>query len=83
MQTPAASDPSFKAFLEKLQEQNNRGFVTQLVQLKAERENAGEDNDKREKQLDDVITSLKDVRSAVTGTKIDIDLTPLVNVGEN
>jgi len=83
MQTPSASDPSFKAFLEKLQEQNNRGFASQLVQLKAERENAGEDNDKREKQLDDVITSLKDVRSAVTGIKIDIDLTPLVNIGEN
>ena len=83
MQTPSASDPSFKAFLEKLQEQNNRGFVSQLVQLKAERENAGEDNDKREKQLDDVILSLKEVRIAVTGVKIDIDLTPMVNIGEN
>ena len=63
MQTPSASDPSFKAFLDKLQEQNNRGFVSQLVQLKAERENAGEDNDKREQQLDDVISSLKEVKS--------------------
>ena len=83
MQAPSASDPSFKAFLDKLQEQNNRGFVTQLVQLKAEREIAGEDNDKREEQLSDVISSLKEVREAVTGTKIDIDLTPLVNIGEN
>ena len=83
MQTPSASDPSFKAFLEKLQDQNNRGFVTQLVQLKAEREIAGEDNDKREEQLDDVISSLKEVRKAVTGIKIDIDITPLVNIGEN
>jgi hypothetical protein len=83
MQTPAASDPSFKAFLEKLQEQNNRGFATQLIQLKAEREIAGEDGDKREEQLDDVISSLKDVRNAVTGSKLDIDLTPLVNIGEN
>jgi hypothetical protein len=83
MQTPAVSDPSFKEFLNKLQEQNNRGFTTQLVQLKAEREIAGEDGDKREKQLDDVILSLKEVRSAVTGIKIDIDLTPLVNIGEN
>jgi hypothetical protein len=83
MQTPSASDPSFKEFLDKLKEQNNRGFASQLVQLKAERENAGEDNDKREKQLDDVIASLKEVRDAVTGTKIDIDLTPLVNIGEN
>jgi hypothetical protein len=83
MQNPSASDPSFKAFLEKLQEQNNRGFATQLVQLKAEREIAGEDNDKREEQLDDVISSLKEVRLAVTGIKVDIDLTPLVNIGEN
>ena len=82
MQAPSASDPSFKAFLEKLQEQNNRGFVTQ-VQLKAEREIAGEDNDKREEQLNDVISSLKEIRLAVTGVKIDIDLTPLVNIGEN
>jgi len=67
MQTPSASDPSFKAFLEKLQEQNNRGFASQLVQLKAERENAGEDNDKREKQLDAVILGLKEVRDAVIG----------------
>ena len=48
MQTPSAADPSFKAFLDKLQEQNNRGLATQLVQLKAERENAGKDNDKRQ-----------------------------------
>lgn len=83
MQTPSASDPSFKAFLDKLQEQNNRGFLTQLVQLKAEREIAGEDNDKREKQLDEVISSLKEVRVAVTGVSIDVDITPLVNIGEN
>ena len=83
MQTPSASDPSFKAFLDKLQEQNNRGFLTQLVQLKAEREIAGEDNDKREEQLDEVISSLKEVRVAVTGVSIDVDITPLVNIGEN
>ena len=83
MQSPTASDPSFKAFLEKLQEQNNRGFATQLVQLKAEREIAGEDGDKREEQLEDVISSLKEVRAAVTGNKLDVDLTPLINIGEN
>jgi len=83
MQTPTASDPSFKAFLEKLQDQNSRGFVTQLVQLKADRENVGKDNDKREEQLDEVISSLNEVRTAVTGIKLDIDITPLVNIGEN
>ena len=83
MQTPSAADPSFKAFLDKLQEQNNRGLATQLVQLKAERENAGKDNDKREEQLDEVIDSLKEVKLAVTGVSLDIDITPLVNIGEN
>ena len=83
MQTSSASDPSFKAFLEKLQEQNSRGFVTQLVQLKADRENVGKDNDKREEQLDEVVSSLNEVRTAVTGIKLDIDLTPLINIGEN
>lgn len=83
MQSPTASDPSFKAFLDKLQEQNNRGFITQLAQLKSERETAGEDADKREEQLDDVIDALKDVRQAVTGINIDINIEPLVNIGEN
>ena len=83
MQTPSAADPSFKAFLDKLQEQNIRGFATQLVQLKADRENVGKDNDKREEQLDEVVDSLKQVQLAVTGIKIDVDITPLVNIGEN
>jgi hypothetical protein len=67
MQTPSASNPSFKAFLEKLQEQNSRGFATQLVQLKADRENVGKDNDKREEQLDAVILGLKEVKDAIIG----------------
>jgi hypothetical protein len=83
MQTPSASDPSFKVFLDKLKEQNDRGFLTQLLQLKSEREIAGEDNDKREEQLDEVISSLKEVRVAVTGVSLDVDITPLVNIGEN
>ncbi len=66
MQNPSASDPSFKAFLEKLQEQNNRGFATQLVQLKAEREIAGEDGDKREEQLDKANENLKNLKDETT-----------------
>lgn len=83
MQTPSAADPSFKAFLDKLQEQNNRGFLTQLLQLKTEKEIAGEDDDKREEQLSEVISSLKEVKVAVTGIDINVDITPLVNIGEN
>ena len=69
MQTPATSDPSFKAFLEKLQEQNSRGFVTQLVQLKADRENVGKDNDKREEQLDQANENLKNLKDETSSTK--------------
>lgn len=69
MQTPATSDPSFKAFLDTLQEQNNRGFVTQLVQLKADRENVGKDNDKREEQLDQANEYLKDLKDKTSSTK--------------
>lgn len=83
MKNPSSSDPSFKEFLEKLQDHNQRGFATQLLQLKADREIAGEDGDKREQQLDDVILALKEVREAVTGTKLQIDIQPLVNIGEN
>ena len=58
MQTPSASDPSFKTFLEDLQKQNNQSFVTQIFQLRAEREIAGKDGDKREEQLHDINETL-------------------------
>lgn len=83
MQNPSSSDPRFKELLDKLQEQNQRGFLTQLLQLKADREIAGEDGDKRESQLDEAISSLKDLRIAVTGIDLNVDITPLVNIGEN
>lgn len=44
MEKPSASDDGFKAFLEKIQTQNQRGFLNQ-------QEIAGEGNDKRVKQL--------------------------------
>ena len=69
MQTPSASDPSFKAILDKLQEQNNRGFLTQLAQLKSERETAGEDADKREEQLDQANENLKNLKDETSSTK--------------
>jgi hypothetical protein len=83
MQNPSSSDPRFKELLDKLQEQNQRGYLTQLLQLKADREIAGEDGDKRESQLDEAISSLKDLRVAVTGIDLNVDITPLVNIGEN
>lgn len=67
MQSPS-SDPSFKAFLDKLQEQNNRGFLTQLAQLKSERETAGEDADKREEQLDQANENLRDLKDETSSS---------------
>ena len=71
MQTPSASDPSFKTCLEDLQKQNNQSFVTQIFQLKAEREIAGKDGDKREEQLHDINETLKNLKVAVTGIKLE------------
>jgi hypothetical protein len=60
------TDPSFKLFLEKLQEQNQRSFTTQLLQLKADREIAGDDGDKREEQLDTANENLKNLKDETT-----------------
>ena len=82
MQSPTASDPSFKTFLEDLQKQNNQSFVTQIFQLKAEREIAGKDGDKREEQLHEINETLKTLKGAITGIKLDapaIDFTPVVD----
>ena len=82
MQSPTASDPSFKTFLEDLQKQNNQSFVTQIFQLKAEREIAGKDGDKREEQLHEINETLKTLKTAITGIKLDapaIDFTPVVD----
>ena len=79
MESPAISDPSFKAFLEKLQKQNNQQLATELLQLKTEREIAGEDNDKREEQLEDISSTLQTINTRVTG----YDIEPLATNGEN
>ena len=70
MENPAISDPAFGKFLEDLKKQNNQSFTTQLLQLKYEREVAKEDNDKREKQLDEVVKALQGVKEAITGNKV-------------
>ena len=79
MESPAISDPSFKAFLEKLQKQNNQQLATGLLQLKTEREIAGEDDDKREEQLEDISSTLQTINTSVTGYNIE----PLTTNGEN
>ena len=82
MQSPSASDPGFKSFLDKLQEQNNRGFLTQVFQLKTEREIAGEDNDKREQQLDNIDTGIVDL-GAVTSRLSTTVSTDLSNISDD
>lgn len=79
MQSPTATDPSFQKFIEDIKKQNSVSNVTQMAQLKYEREMAKEDNDKREEQLDQVVDGLKEIRIAVTGVKLDVDITPLVD----
>lgn len=79
MEKPSSVDSRFKEFLDKLQKQNNQLLASSLLQLKAEREMAGEDNDKREEQLDNVNSNLEKINRSVTG----FELEPLVDNNEN
>ena len=129
MQTPSASDPSFKAFLDKLKEQNGGGILAQkettkgidktnesLDELKDEtssvrdslREGLHDVSDdiiEVQDQLDtandslseiataiigskesfevEMLTALSDIKEAVTGVKLDIDLSELKAAIEN
>ena len=81
MQAPSTSDPAFKEFLDNLKKQNTLSFATQLLELKAQREIAGEDDDKREEQLEQLNETMEGVKAAVTGFNVSID--PLVTGNEN
>ena len=71
MESPSLSDPSFKTFLEKLQDQNK--------QLATNRKLASEDSDKQEEQLVNVNSNLKAISTTITGYNIE----PLTSNSEN
>lgn len=73
----------FQQFIQDLQQQNKISIATQLLQLKAEREIAGEDGDKREEQLEELIQKIAELKSAITGINFGVDISPLVTIGEN
>ena len=129
MQTPSASDPSFKAFLDKLKEQNGGGILAQkettkgvdktnesLDELKDETSSVrdslreglhdlSDDTIEVQDQLDaandslseiataiigakesidiEMLTALEGIKEAVTGIKLDIDLSELKAAIEN
>jgi hypothetical protein len=76
-------DEAFIKFLEKIQSQNKADLALQALQVKYIREVAGEDDDKREAQLDKVAKLLEKVEKAVTGVSVKIDLEPVVNALKN
>lgn len=76
-------DEAFQKFLEKIQKQNQTDFGMQLLQVKYEREQAGEDNDKREEQLKELANLFEKVEKAVTGLSVKIDFELVVNALEN
>lgn len=76
-------DEAFIKFLEKIQGQNKADLALQALQVKYEREMAGEDNDKREEQLKEVATHLEKIEKAITGLEVKIDFDPLLNAVEN
>ena len=70
-------DDAFSNFLEKIQGQNKAGLLINTLQLKYERETAGEDADKREEQLEQVATALENVEKAITGMSVKFDFKPV------
>ena len=62
--------------LKNLRDQNKGNLLLQGLQVKYEKEVAGEDNDKREKQLDLVNENLKNIEKAVSGNKDQIKVLP-------
>ena len=62
--------------LKTLRDQNKGNLLLQGLQVKYEKEIAGEDNDKREKQLDDVNENLKNIEKAVAGNKDQLKVLP-------
>lgn len=69
----------FKKFLDKLTNQYKADLALQVLQVKYEREVATEDNDKREKQLDDLAKLLERLEEAITGIKVDFNLAPVTD----
>ena len=76
-------DKDFLKFLEKIQDQNKGGLALQALQVKYNREMAGEDNDKREEQLNSLANIFKNVEKAITGFDVKIDFTPLKDAVQN
>jgi hypothetical protein len=79
----AGAQSTFSLLLDEIRTNNKITNGLTLGQLKYEREIAVTDGDKREEQLDGVIAALNEVRSAVTGIKLETNIDPLVNIGEN
>ena len=83
MDRPSNNDTSFAKFLEDIQKQNTRGFATQLLQLKYEKEIAEEDDDKREEQLQELIKSFERLHKEITGSNVTINLEKVEGELEN
>lgn len=76
-------DDAFRNFLEKIQGQNKSGLLISTLQLKYDRETAGEDADKREEQLEQLATAFENVEKAITGMSVKFDFEPVINALEN
>jgi len=70
------SKGTLKSLLEKMRDQNKTDLLLQTLQVKYEKEVAGEDNDKREQQLDKVIENLEKIEKAVIGNKEQLKVVP-------
>ena len=63
------NNQEFKKFLNKLMQQNTATIINSLVQTKYQKEIAGEDDDKREKQLDEINDTLERIEEKLEPKK--------------
>lgn len=68
------NNDSFKKFLEQITKQGKLDIGLQTLQVKYEREMAGEDNDKREEQLKDLNEVFNRIEQSLTGFKDTFDI---------
>lgn len=76
-------DKDFRKLIDTLSGQNKTNLALQALLVKYNREVAGEDGDKREDQLEKIADLLERIEQAITGIKVDFDLTPAVGLLED
>lgn len=81
-QETAYSD-KFKELLEEVKSQNKFDKTTGVLQFLKIREIAGEDDDKREEQFNELINKVSELKETITGIDFSFNVDPMLTVLEN